>query len=214
MEARAEAARQQALQMADAKGANRLYKRELEALKEEYSATIAYWREQERRWDTSRAEMAHGAEEDLAMERAARVAQVGQQIVRRILSRDLSMAFTSWVEMVDAKQHAMDRLRQAANRLRGRAPDVADAFRFWVAEVEEAKRAFEVARREEDVTSLYRKLHESEEEVQRLQAREREQLSPTHKFSKGQRIKRMEETKRSKAIVTAGKVAAEGTGSS
>lgn len=182
---------------------------ELSALREEQTATVAYWREQERLWDTSRAEMVHGAEEDLAVERAARVAQVGQQIMRRVLNRDITLGFTSWVAFVEAKHWAMDRLRQAANRLRGKA-DVVEAFRVWATEMEAVKRAVEAATREQNVASLYQKLRDSEEEVRRLQALQREQLAPTQKYSRAQRHKRMEESRRSMAVLQGGETAVAG----
>ncbi len=50
----------------------------------------------------------------------------------------MSLGFMAWVELWEAKTYAMNRLRECGNKFR--KPGLADAFGFWLADVEEQKR--------------------------------------------------------------------------
>ena len=90
-------------------------------------------------------EVDKGAEAE--REREKRIEMFGRQVLRRILNQGISQAWTAWTEMWEAKIYAMQRLRQAANRLR--LPAIAQAFGAFVEEVERAKmRAEAKARRQ------------------------------------------------------------------
>jgi len=58
------------------------------------------------------------------------VALLTRQIGRRMLNRDVSLAFAAWIEQWEAKTYAFMRLRQVAGRLR--VPELASAYAFWV----------------------------------------------------------------------------------
>ena len=62
--------------------------------------------------------------------REERVALLTRQIGRRMLNRDVSLAFAAWIEQWEAKTYALMRLRQVAGRLR--VPELASAYAFWV----------------------------------------------------------------------------------
>ena len=71
-------------------------------------------------------------------EREERVQSLSQRVMRRILNRDISLGFGAWVEMWEARTHAMTTLRDVSNRLR--APEKQLGFAVWRGLVEEEKR--------------------------------------------------------------------------
>ena len=72
-------------------------------------------------------ERQHG--QRLAKEKEERLELIRRQSVRRVLYRDLGLGWQAWLELYEARKHAMQCLRTAANRLR--APELADAFSGW-----------------------------------------------------------------------------------
>ena len=72
-------------------------------------------------------------------ERASRVELLTRQIGRRMLYRDVSLGFTAWVELWEAKTYATERLRQVAARLR--SPELSLAFSFWAEDAAALKEA-------------------------------------------------------------------------
>ena len=65
-----------------------------------------------------------------------RIELLRRQMVRRIMNRDISMGFTAWVDMWEAKAYAMSRLREVGNKLR--APELSSAFDEWADQFAEA----------------------------------------------------------------------------
>ena len=63
-------------------------------------------------------------------EKEARVELMRRQVARRMLFQGLANGWAAWFELYSAKTYAMNRLKEAANRLR--KPDVAGAFAIWV----------------------------------------------------------------------------------
>ena len=71
------------------------------------------------------------------VERDARIELLKRQVARRMMSRGISLGFTAWVELWEAKTYAMQRLREVANKLR--APGMEAAFASWSGWAREAK---------------------------------------------------------------------------
>ena len=59
-----------------------------------------------------------------------RIELFGRQILRRIMSRDLSLGLTAWKERWQAKKYSLQRLRDCGNKLRD--PGVFSKFIWWV----------------------------------------------------------------------------------
>jgi len=70
-------------------------------------------------------------------EREARVELLRRQITRRILNRSISLAWTAWLEMWEARNYATARLREARNKLS--EPELTVAFSYWKAISEQLK---------------------------------------------------------------------------
>ena len=183
---------------------------EVASLRAEHDAAEATWQAKEAEGAAGASAAAASAREQLESARLERVAAVGAQIVRRIMSRDLSIGFSSWVEMWSAKTRALDKLRQVAHTLR--APELANTFFDWSVEASEDKRNRERFAREKDIQRLFAQLRESEAEVQRLRNKVKDQQPATSKFSKSARLQRAQEAKNAKARMGAGEAAAKGDG--
>lgn len=81
-----------------------------------------------------RKEHIHRARESFAVEfeakaKEARVLLLQRQIARRIMYRAIARGWTSWVEMWEARTHALVWLRKAGNTMR--KPDLSRAFYNW-----------------------------------------------------------------------------------
>ena len=76
-------------------------------------------------------------QEQAAKERHERVELLRRQIGRRMLNASLANGWSAWVKLVDAKQYALKRLRDCANRLK--SPVLAEAFTLWVDQARERK---------------------------------------------------------------------------
>ena len=118
------------------------HQRELDAQRAVYEEKLqAAEKAQEQALERLRIELTGTAAEKERMmeekEREERIELVRRQMVRRIMNRDISLGFTAWQEVWQAKVYAMARLRECANRLK--SPDLLLAFEFWVAETERAK---------------------------------------------------------------------------
>jgi hypothetical protein len=126
-------------------------------------------------------------------EREERIELLHRQSLRKLLAPGLSVGFGAWVELWEARTHALKQLRRACARLQ--APILASAFRGWaddwtearhagtaaaaqrqVAELEKAKAALsEELRAVRD--SLAAQLAKSEEEKQRALQRQAAELT-------------------------------------
>ena len=116
-----------------------------------------------------RASSGSKEEEAAAREAAAREERVEllkRQIGRRMMNRQISMGFTAWVDMWEAKVYAMSRLRECGQRLK--SPELAEAFGEWVAVWDEAVREREEAEAAEREKLLRGESVTLEEEVERL----------------------------------------------
>ena len=115
----------------EAEAAANLHSRELASLR----AKTAMLEEQLRVYIGAENEAKRLAEAEAAKQAAkaaARIEQVGAQILRRIMNRDISIGFSAWAEMWEAKLYAMGRLRQVAGKLRNAG--LYHAFQDWSAE--------------------------------------------------------------------------------
>jgi len=183
--------------------------RALDRLRIDHEAEARSWNAGAEERERATMEAVTAAEEKLAAERAARIQQVGGQLVRRIMNRDASLGFTAWLAYAVAHRDAKEKLREVANRFR--APDKSLAFGAWADDVRETKRAEQdrlgkaaKAARERNIAQLYLRLQESEAEVAKLRRRERETLAPTNRYSKAARIKRSQEVENDKRRRDAG----------
>ena len=68
-------------------------------------------------------------EAQLAKEKEERVELCRRQSMRRMLNRDLASGFSAWLELAEAKQYAVGRLRACARMLK--SPELAEAFGTW-----------------------------------------------------------------------------------
>jgi len=103
-----------------------------------------------------RVELCGSAEEIAALrdekDKDARVEMLRRQVTRRIMNSGLSSAWTSWLELWQAKSYALRRLREVGNKLR--SPELSSAFGFWQGDSSEAKRTKEMKRLEREANSL------------------------------------------------------------
>ena len=82
-----------------------------------------------RQVDGGVTEAARLHQEQLEGEREQRIELFRRQIARRMLHTDLASAWQSWLDFWDARSYALQRLREASNRLR--APELQEAFQRW-----------------------------------------------------------------------------------
>lgn len=68
----------------------------------------------------------------MGKDRQERIELLRRQMLRRMCNRDLSLGFTAWTEMWQAKLYASQKLMQVASRLH--SPERSDAFTWWAAE--------------------------------------------------------------------------------
>ena len=108
----------------------------------------------------SAEELAALAEEKSKEER---IELLRRQSMRRMLNKDLALGWQCWFELWDAKTYAMNRLRDVGNRFR--APELANAFRFWGELVLEARRSAQFAELERQSKSLEHQLRQARFEV-------------------------------------------------
>ena len=107
------------------------------------------------------------AEEMAALEheksKEERIELLRRQCTRRMLNRGIAIGWQCWFELWDAKTYAMNRLRDVGNRFR--APELANAFRFWGELVREAKRNAQFAELERQSKSVEHQLRQVRFEV-------------------------------------------------
>jgi hypothetical protein len=107
------------------------------------------------------------AEEMAALEheksKEERIELLRRQSTRRMLNRGIAIGWQCWFELWDAKTYAMNRLRDVGNRFR--APELANAFRFWGELVREAKRNAQFAELERQSKSVEHQLRQVRFEV-------------------------------------------------
>ena len=78
-------------------------------------------------------------QEQLAAAKEERVELLRRQIGRRMMNQGIIRGWTAWNDFWSAKMYAMRRLREVGNKLR--APELANAFYFWIRDCDEIKRA-------------------------------------------------------------------------
>ena len=122
------------------------YERQLEAAElEKYKALEA-----------QEVELTGSVEDVMAMraerEKEERIELLRRQAVRRMRNARVSGAWQCWLDLWGAKTYAMGRLQQAASRLK--APEVAEAFHWWVRLIEMEHERTEV-----------KKLHQREKQL-------------------------------------------------
>lgn len=98
--------------------------------------------------------------------RKERVDLLKRQIARRMLNRELTRGWQCWVEMYEARVYAKKRLRECAQRLK--APEVAEAFGYWLRAYENTLRIREVRAAEERAREALGNSESLQEEVERL----------------------------------------------
>ena len=146
-----------------------------------------------------------------AAEKEARVELFGRQILRRILHRDLSLGWQCWLELWQARSHAMSRLHEVCTRFR--APELSKAFVWWLSVVDEAHVAAAIAERDAEGARLEAALgnirHEhgqlsmvnaaNEDELNALRVKVAE-LSSEAKRTKEQMVQLLEEQEQHKLL--------------
>ena len=102
----------------------------------------------ERQLTEVQAAAAEKAAAEEAKARQERIELMRRSAVRRILARELSLGWSAWMEMWEARTYAIQQLRRCGNKLR--APSLNAAFALWVAAyIEEKHRAaYEASLRE------------------------------------------------------------------
>ena len=142
---------QHALEMAELQG-------ELDAQKESANAKI------EEQIIAREKELA-----DLAIkEDEARKENFMRQAIRRLNNRDLAFGFSAWVEHVEARTYALNRMREIANRLNPETRALAEAFYFWVEDSSEAGKAARLEQLETRVSKMTMLLEVRDKEIKRL----------------------------------------------
>ena len=106
---------------------------------------------------------------DLAIkEDEARKENFMRQAIRRLNNRDLAFGFSAWVEHVEARTYALNRMREIANRLNPETRALAEAFYFWVEDSSEAGKAARLEQLETRVSKMTMLLEVRDKEIKRL----------------------------------------------
>ena len=120
--------------------------------------------------EIQRIELTGSSEELSALQeqqlREERVEVVRRIFVRRIMQRDMSRGWTSWLEMWEARTYARTRMREVAGKLRG--AEAYEAFRLWEAFCLERKHLLEVQNLERERGSLESQLRQARFEASQL----------------------------------------------
>ena len=152
---------------------------ELESLRMEMETKLRA-AEDEKRLALQRqlVELTGSAEAQLALreeqDKEARIELVRHQIGRRMLNRDITMAFTAWTDLWTAKVYAMNRLRQVGNRFK--SPALLVAFDEWAAACYEATQQRKAAAARAHKAKLEAERGELSGEIGRIKAEYEEKL--------------------------------------
>jgi chromosome segregation ATPase len=92
--------------------------------------------------------------------------------MRRVLNRNLTLGWSAWLELWEAKTHAMDRLRQCGNRLH--APALANSFALWLADMRCAEREKEREEMELQANSIEVQVRKARHEASLLHKEEKQ----------------------------------------
>ena len=133
-----------------------------------------------------------------------------RQAIRRLHNRDIALGFGAWVEHVEARTYALNRMREIANRLNPETRQLAEAFYFWVEDSSEAGRAARLDQLEMRVSKMTMLLEVRDKEIKRLKlelqiARPEDKATVAAREKREAQIRTMQKRQAAEAKKKAGK---------